>query len=316
MTEAATSDLLGRLEGRGDPAVAAWWERYLRGVIRFRGLRMAEIRSVVTGWAAEPSQEDPIVRRRAGLRAFESPWAEDKLAGILVLERDADDLDRLDLEAIADLFRRELVADRNTTDWLCVKVLDRVVRGHAELADHIAGWAVAEGEPLWLRRAGLVAFVNVAPTWAVRPGPPLDRILGAADALSRSPERFHQTAVGWCLREVSRGDAAAAVAFIRQRLDRLSSEAVRQATGALPPGERSAVRAEARHRRRAAASRRWYTPSDLAGPERDSPVPQRLPDTSPAVTDDTADVTTMVANRGTPWRRSVPSRRRSRPAGR
>lgn len=263
-TRAAVDDLLGRLEGIGDPEVAAWWERYLRGAIRFRGIRMAGVRKGVEAWAGEPAHADPSLRRAAGLEAFGSPWAEDKIAGILVLQLEADGIDLDALDAIADLFRVGLVADWNTTDWLCVKVLDRVVRRDPALADRVAGWALDRSEATWLRRAGLVGFVGVAPAWAAGSDSGLERVIAAADALASSTERFHQTAVGWVVREISRGDAVRATEFLRARLERLTAEAVTQATGALEPSLRGAIRAEARATRQRRSADR--APSSRPGP--------------------------------------------------
>lgn len=52
------------------------------------------------------------------------------------------------------------VADWNTCDWLCVRVLGPLIERHGEVAARtIAGWRDAAG--LWRRRAAVVAFVDL-----------------------------------------------------------------------------------------------------------------------------------------------------------
>lgn len=41
-----------RLEERVNPKTKAWWEKYPRQVIPFRGVKMADIRTALHGWIA------------------------------------------------------------------------------------------------------------------------------------------------------------------------------------------------------------------------------------------------------------------------
>ena len=48
--DARAKRLTSVLERRADPDTKAWWERYLRGVIGFHGVRMATIRRELRTW--------------------------------------------------------------------------------------------------------------------------------------------------------------------------------------------------------------------------------------------------------------------------
>ncbi|MCG8467887.1 MAG: hypothetical protein MJB57_06690 [Gemmatimonadetes bacterium] len=53
-----------RLAAAADPSTRAWWERYMKDVLPFRGARMADPRRAVHAWHAK----DGPASRSAGLR--------------------------------------------------------------------------------------------------------------------------------------------------------------------------------------------------------------------------------------------------------
>ena len=63
-----------------------------------------------------------------------------------------------------ELFEAEHLGNWDSCDWFCVKVLGRMLQASETpqvLADELVSWTT--GDHLWLRRARLVAFVNLAP---------------------------------------------------------------------------------------------------------------------------------------------------------
>ena len=159
------------------------------------------------------------------LELFAQPYAEDKLAGILLLaERLLETLGADDVPFLAEPFTRSHVADWSTCDWYCVKVLARVVERDAHAAAAIAEWRLAPG--LWQRRAAAVSFVRVA-----RTGEPrfTRHILRVCAVNVRDRERFSQTSVGWVLRELSHADPEAVKSFVGNYGERMTTEARRMA---------------------------------------------------------------------------------------
>jgi 3-methyladenine DNA glycosylase AlkD len=192
-------------------------------------------RAVHEWWKAERLDDRPVAeRKRLALRLFEEPLGDDKLAGVLALrEMLVGHLGRRDVPALGRLFAEGHVADWNTCDWLCVKVLGPMIEtGGRPVARAFAAWGRAEG--LWQRRASCVAFVNLARRGEANfPGfTPL--LLRSCERLVRSPERFAQTGVGWTLRELSRIDRDGVAAFLRRHASRMSLEAVRSAVATMP----------------------------------------------------------------------------------
>jgi 3-methyladenine DNA glycosylase AlkD len=246
------ANLSATLRGAGVPAKKAWWEQYLKHRIEFYGVPMAEIRAAVRAWA-EPVGE-PELRRAAALQLLEQPIAEEKLAGILVLQELLLPFGGLDgardLPLIAQRFDSGSIADWNTTDWLCVRVLGPLIELEGRpTAEQIAGWVDAPS--LWRRRSAAVAFVPLAG----RPPTDLgfevgDLVLGVCTTLAPDPERFIQTGIGWVLRDLSDVDADAVYTFLSDHHTVLSREAIRMAAARLSDEHRADLGIRGRRRRR------------------------------------------------------------------
>jgi 3-methyladenine DNA glycosylase AlkD len=219
------------LARRADPAKKAWWESYVKGA-PFRGVPMPEVRAAVRDWL-HPDLE-PDEKKRLAYELIRQPLGEDKNAGILILSEHAlGDLGPGDLADFRRLFEEHLT-DWSSCDWFCVKVLGRTLASSPEaerVADELIEWT--RSDDLWVRRAGLVGFVNLAPKGdAALPGL-TDRVLAGAERNSRDPRRFAQTSVGWTLRELSKAEPEAVRAFLAEHGERLSAEARRAAAARL-----------------------------------------------------------------------------------
>lgn len=228
MPTSALSALQSALAAHADPVKKAWWERYLRGAMPFRGVPMATIRREVAAWAPTEGQFD------AALALLAEPLAEDKLAGILLLaehvlpsgEPRGPDL----LAALVPSFDAGWVADWNTCDWLSVKVLHGLLlREGPLLTPALASWS--HGTTLWQRRAAVVAFVKLAPRGDANWAGFTDSLLAACAINALDTARFSQTSVGWALRELSKAEPARVQAFVSSHP--LSKEAEKMALAKL-----------------------------------------------------------------------------------
>ena len=227
-------DLQAELERRADPGKKAWWENYVKGAT-FRGVPMAEIRSTVAAWLARRPELSTTQAKRLAFDLIRQPLAEDKLAGVLILsEHLIDDLGTDDLPAFRTLLADEHLGDWNVCDWFCVKVLGRMLERSSErerLADELIEWT--RGDELWVRRAGMVAFVNLASKGdAALPGL-TEQVLTGAKRNAADSRRFAQTSVGWVLRELSTSEPDAVRRFLAESGEQLSTEARRAAAAKL-----------------------------------------------------------------------------------
>jgi 3-methyladenine DNA glycosylase AlkD len=269
-TSGLVADLQARLDAAAVPRTRDFWERYLRGAVPFRGAPMNAVRAALRAWWREHHLDRlPLAaRKRLAWALLRERHGEDKLTGILALaEILLGALDRADLRALAALFDGGHLADWNSCDWLCVKVLGPfIAAGDGEervrRAKAIAAWRRAASP--WRRRAAAVALVPLARERDLAFPGFADLALGVCEPLARSPEPFQQTAAAWLVRELHRTEPARARAFLAEHASHLSVEALLQA---MP-----------RARARAAA-----TASPAPGPSRSArPAPRRRGGSAPS----------------------------------
>jgi 3-methyladenine DNA glycosylase AlkD len=244
MNETARRAALARFQSRLDeaatPKTKAWWENYLKCAISFRGVKMADIRAAVHAWIKAEEFESVLSSDEQvdlALNLMREFYAEDKLAGILYLQEvllPAGALDwRVELPRFAQLFDEGSIADWNTCDWFCVKVLGPLAQRYGdECARAIAEWRYSDN--LWRHRAAGVAFVNLAKWGEDNFDGFTDMLLEVCATLLRRKERFAQTGAGWVLRELSLAEQERVVAFVNAHRDEFSKEAFERAVGRLP----------------------------------------------------------------------------------
>ncbi|MEB3187634.1 MAG: DNA alkylation repair protein [bacterium] len=237
--------LHARLDALSTETSRDFWTRTMKGVVPFRGVPMAGIRRAVHAWWRHdgPATLAPADRKTLALALFEGDFGEDKLAGTLVLrEILLEELANPDLEELGALFDRGLIADWNTCDWFCLKVLGGMVERDLparEVAGAIAAWRDAPS--LWQRRAANVAFVNLAKHGEQNFEGFTKLMLETCAVTVQSAERFAQTGVGWLLRELAEAEHAAVMAFLDAHLGLMSREAVRSVTERMPVSVKSPV---------------------------------------------------------------------------
>jgi len=208
------ADLHRRLARRpGKATVHAWWADH--------------------GLGAHPA----AVGKRIALALIEQRSSRDKLAGILVLADPlADQLRATDLASFAALFDAGHLEDDAVCDAFGVQVLGTLlqrVRGRADIARALATWRTAETP--WQRRAACAALTTLAPHGDTALPGLAQLIFHMCSAIVWSRDRIDQTAVGWLLRELSRGEPTRVEAFVRRHARFMSRECVRLAVEKLAP---------------------------------------------------------------------------------
>jgi hypothetical protein len=207
MTSARVAQLTERLQQLLDAAAddrpRQYWERYLKGTARFRGVPMAAIRTTArTLWHTQQLRAWPTPQLLALAQHWiGQPLSEDKLAGTLLLaEQLAGRLTLKDGHALARPLAEGQLADWSSCDWYATKALhDYLTTSPEQLparAELVAGWSAAAN--LWQRRAAVVAFVKLAPQ-SPPPFHGLVQLLLAACANNLvSPDRFAHTVPAGC----------------------------------------------------------------------------------------------------------------------
>ncbi|HEX2171502.1 MAG TPA: DNA alkylation repair protein [Dehalococcoidia bacterium] len=238
--EGAIWRLQSRLEAAATAATREWWTKYLRGTASFRGVKMGDVRAAVHAWFEEEQLGKTLSvgqQKDLALLLLEQHDTEDKLAGILILQEillPAGGLDwHSDLPRFATVFAEGYLADWNSCDWFCVKVLGPLVEQQGEeCARAISAWR--ETDNVWQRRASVVAFANLAARGDRTFLGFTQMVLDTCTCLLVSQERFVQTGVGWILRELSRSDEDRVTGYIEANADRFSREGLKNATKYLP----------------------------------------------------------------------------------
>jgi 3-methyladenine DNA glycosylase AlkD len=236
----ATATLQHELQVAADEGTRLWWERYLRGTARFRGVSMAGIRAAVRRTWREHHLEEASTADVLALahRWFAEPATEDKLAAVLLLAEHAASRLTVDhVDALAEPFTAGDIADWGVCDWYATKAL-HVFLTHVPddlepRARRLAAWGTADS--LWQRRAGLVAFAKLAPRAAELFDGFTPLVLQLCEDNLVSDDRFAHTGPGWVLRELSRAEPEAVREFVSSHPG-LSREGQRMALARLRPG--------------------------------------------------------------------------------
>lgn len=210
------------LDGVSNQKTRLWWEKYMKGVISFRGVGIPQNRELLASWRIENGIDKLayIDQLSIALTFFESSFAEDKLSGILYLQQYL--YDKLPWELLlnrySQLYDNQLIFDWNVCNWFCIRVLGPTIALYGEsCAQYIADWKNAPY--LWKARSALVPFVNLA---SVRSYYPF--IQEACSVLIQREERFAKTVVGWILRDISKHDQQSVLGFADEFLTFFTKE--------------------------------------------------------------------------------------------
>ncbi len=222
-----TENFVQELEERSVPQKADWWNRYMKGEIRFVGAGIPEIRKLLLEMNQRENLDQLPLNRQVSLvnGLMRSPLAEHKLAAVLYIQLFwlGKQNNVFLLGIISDWFDDRHIYDWNTTDWLCVKVLAPMV----DSDDEKVLWALKQWNRnpyLWKARASLVPFAA-----SKRINEHEKIIERSSDFLIRREERFAKTAVGWVMREYSKIDEDFVLRFLSKHVTHTTWEVKRNA---------------------------------------------------------------------------------------
>ncbi|MBF0278297.1 MAG: DNA alkylation repair protein [SAR324 cluster bacterium] len=201
-----------------------WWEKYMKGVIPFRGVGIPKNRELLGEWRKANGIDNWTLENQLdlALEFFREPIAEDKLAGILLLQNYLYDKFpwKILLERYEEIYEQELIFDWNICDWFCVRILGATIKENGEqCAESIIKWK--DADYLWQARSSVVPFVNLASESKYYP-----LIQEACSVLINRKERFSKTAVGWILRDISKQNEKIVISFVENHLKSFSKESL------------------------------------------------------------------------------------------
>jgi len=212
------------LQKNSNDKTRLWWENYLKNEIKFRGVGIPDIRSLLRDWYAKNRINTCSLDQQfdLALQFFKEPYTEDKLTGVLILQLFL--IDKIDyntaLTQFVSLYQEGYIFEWNTCDWFCVCVLGPMIDLYGTpCAEKIAAWCNAAN--VWQARSSIVPFVYLKDKSAY-----LDLIQKTNKVLIRRQERFAKTAVGWILRELYKSHSDFVFTFINSNLSYFSVESL------------------------------------------------------------------------------------------
>lgn len=232
------SELRRAFRAAANPETKKSYEAYMRYQEEYLGLKAPAVvaisKEIVAPYSAE--ELDGVWQR-----LIRSRYAEEKFAGIVIYQmkilKNSDKSWRKDLRSIASLVNGNHVFWWATCDGLAGRVVGKIIAKHKEPAvREVIKWRTAKN--LWLRRLSIVSFVGHARKGDALFKGALQMILETAAVVVKSEERFHQTGVGWVIREVYKGKPKVAERFIDEHHRHFSREGLRYAIEKMPEKKR------------------------------------------------------------------------------
>jgi 3-methyladenine DNA glycosylase AlkD len=222
--QAAVDDLSMQLADVARPDRADDEKRYLKSDLDFLGVTLPDMRAIAKQFSRANSglaHRDLVAIVE---RLWDEPVFERRMLAVLLLCEYADALSAAD----ALLFERLI---RESGTWALVDTLTTDAIGTLVSADPAAMAATLDrwvrDDDFWLRRASLLALLK--PIRSGRLG--TERLFEYADRLLDEKEFFIRKAIGWVLRDITRGgsNADAVYKFLAPRAHRASGVTMREA---------------------------------------------------------------------------------------
>lgn len=214
------------ISAHGDESKARWLENYVKHDVRSRGVGIPQIRNIIRTINREEKISALSPEKQAYIldELMQSPWTEDKLAAILIMQLFWSDAEVLaGIDRISNWFKNQWISDWNVCDWLCVRILTPLIdTSHQDIIPVFESWN--KSNYLWQARASLVPFAQCK---TITDHVGIIRKFSAE--LIKREERFCKTAVGWVLREYSRIDKGFVVGFLNEYQDWATKEVERNA---------------------------------------------------------------------------------------
>ena len=232
--------IAGELAARADPARVDGMQRYMRDQFPFLGVTAPGQKAAWRAATADLARRlpEPVVVEAVG-DLWARPEREHQYLACTLANRHARPAARGAGPTPAFLDTVEaLLTTRpwwDTVDALATHAVGDLVRAHPGLRERMDAWLV--GDDMWLTRSALLHMNR----W--RAATDVDWLFAACLAQGGHRDFFVRKAIGWALREYSKVDAAAVVAFVDAHEDDLSGLSRREALMWLERRRRAAARA-------------------------------------------------------------------------
>lgn len=221
-------DLQSILSKNASLETKKWFENYLKGAIKYRGLKTPQVQKIVYLWRKKHSLQNLPTEKQLKIAAslLKEPYAEDKFAGMLYLQKYL--LKKVALDELitlsSHLYDGGHIFDWSTADWYTVRVLQPLIREHERKAVlAITDWH--KSTVLWKKRASVVALRE-----CTREKSSIPQIKKQITVLLPTNERFIQTGIGWVISDLSKNFEKAASTIIEKHFSDLSLEVIKRHT--------------------------------------------------------------------------------------
>ena len=241
LTQTMTNtQLQTELEKLANPDLAHFAQRFFRTGLgeygdgdRFRGIRVPEIRKLVSKHAVLPLDETKCLLR--------SEFHEDRLLALLILVRQFAKGVELDRTRIYELYLKNMDAVNN---WNLVDSSAPYIVGPYLLhKDRQPLHHLARSVDLWHRRIAIIATSHF-----IRNNDFADT-LAISEVLLDDREDLIHKAVGWMLREVGKRNLEIELAFLKKHAGKMPRTMLRYAIEKFPESQRKAWLASSREKK-------------------------------------------------------------------
>lgn len=216
------------LSQQSEQKTKKWFEDYLKGAIKYRGIKTPQVAKILKIWRIEHQLDKLSATEQLELAAnlIRQNFAEDKFAGILYMQKFL--LERIDFEDFAkifeSLFAESHFYDWSTTDWFNVRVLSPLINIHERKAvKRFTAWY--QSESLWQRRSSIVSL-RACVKWPEY----IPVLKKQITRMVKSEERFIQTGIGWVIADLSKVNPTQADLIVDKHLKHLSLEVIKRHT--------------------------------------------------------------------------------------
>lgn len=187
------------------------------------GISMTRIRDSLNNWhrgcSASPLSSQQLLS--SALRLLRSSRPHYKVAGLSIIHDDLLATGRLrwhrDLIRFERLFIEGVLGDWSICDWFSTRIVAALLEQQGgQVAKRLKIWS--KSSDFWLQRSAVTTFAHLARKGeSVFPGFVADT-LEVCRYVVKSPEKLHQSAVGWALRELAKYDKQAVESFLATEL--------------------------------------------------------------------------------------------------
>jgi 3-methyladenine DNA glycosylase AlkD len=218
---------------RASPAHARQTQRFFKQPVRAYGWRTADVRRLAARLRREMAATgDDTLLLSVAEKLFSSQMVEEQALGVILLERAVRRFDNAEFRRL----ERWLAWVRNwaVCDALTCWLLGPMIAADRRRLPRVFRWAKSKNR--WHRRASAVSLIPAA-----RQGFYLRETLRLSDRLLRDDDYMVQKGVGWLLKEATKKNQKAVVAYLMKVRRRAPRLILRTACEKLPQAARGRI---------------------------------------------------------------------------